>query len=407
VHWRYGIGAAAVVWVALMARLMIADVWDETNGMVYFSDPSRSMGEMALFVLTQSISFWRPLATLLAAAVLHYFPDYDVSWRILRAINMAFLLGAFALLADALARFNREVTPRERFLFTCAALFSGGAVITAGWYANIFDASALFCIACGLALLARGRSLTAGLVLGVGFFCKEVTALALPFLVVLLAARRITFRDALRAGIPAFALGLVYFVLRGRIIALGGPYDTHRFELDHLLPTVMNLGRTFWFGTVKAGPWVWLGAVFTIASVLILRRPRLIAAMTAFLGAAVFIYWGMFDVLQVDLIDASNFAGRMYLVPVTLFLFLLALERRTVAICVLLLPILYGAGLTYRDHTRFQRLYVQIYRAAPTTIHYPGKPLDDRVRGLRIGDIPDAPLTINTKRARLEPRAAR
>ena len=386
-----------------MARLMIADVWDETNGMLYFSDPSRSMGEMALFVLTESISFWRPLATLLAAAVLHSVPDFDVSWRVLRAINTALVLGAFLLMGDALTRFNREVTPPERYAFLFGALFSGGAVITSNWYANIFDASALFGIACGLALLARGRPLTAGLIFGVAFFCKEVTALALPFLVLLYAARRISFRDALRAGLPAFALGCVYFLLRSRIIALGGAYDTHRFEPDHLLPTILNLGRTFWFGTVKAGPWVWLGAVFTIGSVLVLRRVRLIAAMSAFLAATIFIYWGMFDVLQVDLIDASNFAGRMYLVPVTLFLFLLALERKRASICVLLFPIFFGAGLTYRDHARFQRLYAAIYRRAPTTVHYPDKPLDDRVRGIRIGEIPDAPFRINARRARLEP----
>jgi len=403
-RWRVAIRVAVCAWLAFMLRLMIADVWDETNGMIFFSDPARSYRELAVFVLTSSISFWRPLPTLIAAMVLHVLPDFQWSWRVLRGINIALLLGAFALLDGALRRWTGSLAPRERFVYAIAALFSGSAVIVAGWYANIFDAAALFILACGLALLARGRPIAAGLAFGAAFFCKEAAALVLPFLLVLFAAEKIRFRDMVRAAAPTFLLGSLYFWLRGRLIPLGGPTDTHRFELDHLVVTMTHIVETFWLQTVKAGPWIPIGAMITVASVLALRRPRLIAAMTAFLASTIFIYWGMFDTLLTDIIDPSNFAGRMYLIPCTLFLFVLALERRTITIALLLVPIVFGAAITYRDHARFQRLYKKIYRSAPLTVDYPIKPLDDSVRGVRIGDIPDAPYRIDPRNARLTVR---
>jgi hypothetical protein len=430
--WPYAAPAAVGIWIVLMLRLMIADVWDETNGMLYFSDPSNSLGEIIQFVLTQSLGFWRPLPTLLAGVVMHFVPDFDWSWRVLRAVNMALLIGAIAVLASAIRRFQDQENQKSEirnqngarpassgfwflvsgfsssdFCFLISALFSASAVITAGWYANIFDASALFALACGLALLARGRALAAGVVFGVAFFCKETAALILPFLVVLLAARRISWRNALRAGIPAIALGIVYFAMRSRIIAFGGAGDVHTFDAQYLWPSIVRLTQTFWLQTAKDGPWLMIGAAFTLFALAVLRRPLLIAATMAFLGATVVIYWGMLAVVQTDLIDATNFIGRLYLVPVTLFLFLLAMERKTIAMAVLLVPIVFGAALTYRDHARFQRMYKRIYRTAreakskPLTVHYPAKPLDDKVRGIRIGEIPNANVRVDAKTGRL------
>jgi hypothetical protein len=339
---------------------------------------------------------------------MHFVPDFAVSWRVLRVVNMAFLLGALLFFGKALQRWIGPVVPRDRFIYAIAALFSGSAIITAGWYPIIFDAASLFLIAWGLALLARGRSLTAGIVFGVAFFCKESTALILPFLVVLLAARRITWRDALRAGLPALALGLVYFAIRSRIIPFGSAADVHTFDPQYLLPTITSLAQTLWYQTTKVGPWVIFGTVFTLLALAALHRPLVIAAMVAFLGATVVIYWGMFAAPQTDLIEPRNFIGRLYLAPAMLFLFLLALEKKTAAVTVLLLPILFGAALTYRDHARFQRTYKRIYRTAaqasqkPLIVHLPVKPLDDVVRGIKIGDFPTATVIVNAKTGRLE-----
>jgi Glycosyltransferase family 87 len=403
-RWRTATYLVIAIWVIFMIRLMIADVWDETNGMLAFSSAAMSLGEKLRFVLTQSLGFWRPLPTLLIATVLHFVPDFDASWRILRGINIALIVAPVLVLVD-----TTEAKGALRFAMTVALLFSGSAVIAAGWYANMFDASALLLIAIALHLLLRGRAVAAGVLLGIAFFCKETTALALPFLLMLLAAGRITFRQSLRTGIPAAILGAIYFALRAKIVPFGSAGDVHGFAASELLPTIGNLAESFWRQSLKgSGPGI-LGFLFLAVSLIALRRPRLIAAAFAFLGATVVIYWGMFGLWQDGtLIHHLNFVGRLYLVPVALMLFMLALERRTLVIAVLCLPILYGGFTTWRDHARFQRMYKRIYRTAhdagekPLVLHFPTKPLDDTVRGVKIGDYPAAAVIVNAKTGRLE-----
>lgn len=421
-RWSYATYAAAAVWLIFAVRLMIADVWDETNGMLAFS-AAAPLGGKLQFVLTQSLGFWRPLPTLLAATVLHFVRDFDVSWRVLRFLNVGLLLGALVVFlrtlraassalpgpgpTDETARATRHT--RLATIFTTAFLFSSSAVITAGWYANVFDASALFLLSIALSLLLRGRDVAAGVVFGIAFFCKESAALGLPFLFVLFAAGRITFRQALRAGIPATILGAVYFVIRSKIVPFGGEGDIHGFDAAQFAPTVIHLAESFWEQNLKS--FGSLGFLWLAISLAALRRPRLIGAAVVFFLATAVIYWGMFDEYQNGvLVHHLDFVGRLYLVPVTLMLFLLALERRTAAIAVLLIPIVFGGFLTWRDHARFQRVYKRIYRTAseatvkPLTVHYPPKPLDDTVRGIKVGDIPDAAVTVDAKTGRLSYR---
>lgn len=403
-RWRYATWAAIGIWIVFAVRLMIADVWDETNGMLAFSSAAMTLGQKLQFVLTKSLGFWRPLPTLLVTLVLHFVTDFDVSWRVLRLVNAALLLGALAVLVNAL-----KAAGAERFVITIALLFSGSAVITAGWYANIFDASVLLLLAIGLSLLLRGKDLAAGVVFGVAFFCKESAALILPFLLVLLAAKRITFNQALRAGIPAALLGAVYFFIRSKIVPFGGEGDIHGFAPQYLVPTFVNLAESFWEQTLKSRGV--LGFVWLALSLAALKKPRLIAATLVFFSATAVIYWGMFNEYQNGvLIHHLDFIGRLYLVPVTLMLFLLALERRTLAMAILLLPIVFGGIVTWRDHARFQRMYKRIYSTAmrgsvkPLTVQFPVKPLDDTVRGVKIGDIPNASVTINAETGRLSYR---
>ena len=403
-RWQYATYSVIAVWIVFMIRLMIADVWDETNGMLAFSSASMSLGAKLRFVLTQSLGFWRPLPTLLVVNVLHFIPDFDVSWRILRGINMAMIVAAVLVLLE-----TAEAKGALRFAMTISLLFSGSAVIAAGWYANIFDASVLLLIAIGIRLLFRDRAIPAGIVLGIAFFCKETAALSLPFLLVLFAARRITFRQLLQAGVPATLLGAVYFAIRSKIVPFGTAGDVHGFNVEYFWPTVVNLAESFWRQTMKGpGPGI-LGFVFLALSLIVLRRPRLIGATLVFLAATIVIYWGMFGEYQNDvLIHHLNFVGRLFLVPVALMLFVLALERRTLAIAVLCLPIVFGGYTTWRDHARLQRMYRRIYRTAaeaprkPLIVHSPVKPLDDTVRGIRIGDFPAAPVIVNAKTGRLE-----
>jgi len=373
---------------------MIADVWDETNGMLVFSGTAMTLGQKLVFGLTEPLGFWRPLPTLVDATVLHFVRDFDLSWRLLRVFNMALLVAALTIFVRTL-----ELNGYRRFVFSLAFLFSGSAVITAGWYANAFDAWVVFLVAVALALLLRGFDLQAGLLIGVAFFCKESAALAIPFLVVLHAAGRITRQEALRSGVPALILGLGYFGFRSLIVQFGGENDIHGFDLHLFLPSLINLGESFWEQTLKQPSMV--GFFWLVLSLAVLRRPRLIGASLFFLFSTAVVYWGMFSEYQSGiLIHYLDFVGRLYLVPASLMLFLLALERRTVAMTLLLIPILYGGYFTWQDHARFQRTYKRIYQASeritekPVFVHYPPKTLSDNVRGIRIGGFEDAAIRI-------------
>jgi hypothetical protein len=399
-RWRAAMWIAVAVWAVLAFRLMIADVWDETNGMLFFSDLAIPLKAKLHVALTQSLGFWRPLPTLIAALFLHFIPSFAISWRVLRFVNMLMIGGALLLLADAADRW-RERSERRRFLFTIALLFSGSGVMAAGWYAEIFDATALLLIALGLARLARGRDVEAGLLFGVAFYAKETAILALPFLVILLAAGRISFRSALRAAIPAVILGGIYFAIRSRIVPFGSASDVHGFVKSEFLPTLVNVCATFWIQTMKRRMLI-IGLAFLALSLAALRKPRTIAVTALFLIGCAVIYWGMFLEYQDGaVITHLNFIGRLYLVPAALFLVLLMVEARDAAIAVLLIPILFGGVETYRDHTRFQRVYRRMYRTAaesktkPLVVHFPPKPLADTVRGIDVGDHADAKVLID------------
>jgi len=405
-RWRIAIWIALVAWAILSFRLMIADVWDETNGMLFFSDLSISLGSKLHFALTQSLGFWRPLPTLIAALFLHFVPSFTASWRVLRFVNMLMMSGTLLLMLDAAKQWG-ATSERRRFLFTIALLFSGSGVIAAGWYADIFDATAILLIAFGLSRLARGRDLEAGVIFGIAFYAKETAILTLPFLVMLLAAGRITLRNAIRAAIPAIVLGGIYFFLRSRIVPFGSASDVHGFVPHEFLPTLLNFGATFWIQTMKRRMLV-IGFAFLAVSLAALRRPRVIAVTILFLIGCAVIYWGMFlEYQNGTLVAHQNFIGRLYLVPVALFLFLLTIETRDVLIALLLIPILFGGAQTYRDHTRFQRVYKRIYRTAaetpakPMKVHFPPKPLADKVRGVDVGDHPDAKVVIDAAKGRL------
>jgi hypothetical protein len=392
----------AAIWLALVFALMIADVWDETNGMLFFSSGELSLASKLKFAATESLGFWRPLPALMVAAILHALRDFEVSWRLLRGLNALFLLASLWLFIVALRKW-RAPSARGELAFTVAMLFSGSAFITAGWYANVFDASALLLIAAGTALLAHSRPAVAGVTFGVAFFCKETAVLSLPFLFILLAGRFVNLRAFLRATFPAVVLGGVYFILRSRIVELGSADDIHQFEPELFAPSALHFAQNFWFQTLKNARPAWIGLAAVILSIAVMRV-RIAAAATAFLATASVIYWGMFWEYQDGrLIHHLNFTGRLFLIPAVLLLVVLMLEKRETIIAILCIPIMAGAFFTWRDHLLFQKTYREIYtRAAasndaPLKVHYPPKPLNDTVRGIVIGDMPDAEIEIDPR----------
>ena len=401
--WKSVTAALVAIWVVAMVRLMIADVWDETNGLVAFH--AMPMGQLVETALLRPLGFWRPLPTLVAALVIRGTP-FDAAWRLLRGLNIVMILGAALMFAHALSVWM-GASWRRTALFTLTTLYSAAAILCAGWYANVFDVAALLFLGVAVFLMARERFVTAGAVIGVAFFCKETAALALPFLLLLVATGRISLRNAVRCGIPAAAVGAVYFALRSRVIPFGSSSDVHQFLPKDFLPTILGISDAWWMQTLwGAGPGI--GLFLFAASLFAFRTWRARGAFLLFVLAAAILYWSMFATYQNGvLMHYLMFVPRLLLIPVTLTLFAMALEDRRWSLALLAIPLLYGAIATYRRYERFQRSYKQIYKVArraevkPLRVHYPMKPLSDPVRGIEIGDFPDARLAMEPESGRL------
>ena len=396
--WRRATYAIVILWLVAMARLFIADVWDETNALVVFGDAHQSAGQLVATILKTPLPFWRPIPTIVAALTIHALPP-DVAWPLLRIVNMLMILGAAVLLVRAV-RALAGGDERRDFFFVFAIIFSAGAIIVAGWFANIFDASVLLLAACGVLMIARGWLLEAGFVFGVAFFFKETTAMTLPLLLMLIAIGRITLRDAVKTAIPTIAIGVLYFGLRSLVVPFGSAADTHQFQLSMLLPTAKGFVESYWRETL----WGWpnlFGYVAFVFSIAAMRGWRARGAFLVYAACAVVMYLSMFATYQGhDLIHYLMFVPRLYFVPVTLTLFIFAVDRRWWAIAILAIPLLIGAIGTYTRYERFQRSYRNLYRYArtaskPVRIDYAGKPLHDPRRGIEIGDFSDVPLRID------------
>jgi hypothetical protein len=392
--------ALVVVWLLALARLFIADVWDETNGLVVFNVPGQTALDVVKVILKTPLPFWRPIPTIFAGLILHWTPP-EVAWRLLRAVNIALILGALALLIRTLQAWNGRDDRRDALL-TLAMLFSGGAVIVAAWYANLFDAFVMLFLALGLRLIQRGKFVAAGVVFGAAFFFKETVALALPLLLLLIAIDRLRIKDAVKTAIPTVLLGALYFALRSLVVPFGSAADTHQFHLDKLAPTAIAFTNTYWTQSMWGSGWTVLGFVWFAFSVAAMRGWRARLAFLAFVFAGVVMYLEMFG-WQQELINHLMFIGRLYFIPVTLTLFILALDRRWWALPVLATPLLIGAVQTYTHYERFQRSYRNIYRhtAKPVRIYYPPKPLHDPRRRIEIGDLPDATVKIDPVNGKL------
>jgi len=269
--------------------------------------------------------------------------------------------------------------------------------------------------ACGLLLLTRRRFSEAGFIFGVSFFCKETAAMTLPLILLLVAIRRLTVREAVEVAIPTIAIGALYFGLRGLVVPFGSVADTHQFQLETIIPTVTGLVESYWRETLWDSPGV-IGYIVFVFSLVVMRGWRARAAFVAYIACAVLVYLSMFTVYQghelarhLMAVPHLTFIARLYLIPVTFTLFIFALDRRWWAVAVLSLPLFIGAVGTYTRYGRFQRVYRRIYHYAenapkPVRIDYPMKPLHDSQRGIDIGDFPDAPLLLDPMTGRLVPR---
>jgi hypothetical protein len=375
---------------------MITDVWDETNGLAWLHNPQQSLLEKFTSIWTPPVAFFRPLPTLFAATVIHVTHDDAIAWRVLRAANMVVMLSTVFLLQRIRQTWGGPSSLRA-LLLTVLVLYSGSACIVAGWYTNCFDVWALFFLIAGVACLTVHRPWWTGVLFALAMFCKETAVLIFPFLFVLYSTQRVTRMEASLATLPALLGVVCYFSLRRLLIDFGSAHDIHSLQVADVLPTFVNFTESFWRQTMKlSGPpisgFVWLGV-----SILTLCRWRARIGLVLFLAAVVPVYLGMFTIMpQEKLIHYWNFIGRLYLIPGVLALLFLVLEGRLWGIVLLLIPILSGAWVTYRDHLRFQQSYQQMHTLAassnerPLLIYTEESLPNDPIRDIRFGQFPEA-----------------
>ncbi|MFN2239331.1 MAG: hypothetical protein ABR524_08060 [Thermoanaerobaculia bacterium] len=400
-----------LLWLLVLVWLQIADVYDETTGLVIFHDSPRPLTTTLVSVWTSAIGLWRPLPTAVAASVLKLVPDRDAAWIAMRWINAAAFLAGLGILHLLLMRSG----VRDRWRHAALAggvLLSGSGILAGSWYASLFDVSVMILIAAGLWLAADERPVLAGLAIGLAFFCKENAVLGIVFLFALPLLVPVSRRTVAISSGLATSLGAAYFLLRSRRVAFGSEADMHQFVPTELVPTAIGFAQSFWTQVMKGdGPSI-LGIAVFVVGFIGLRGNRERAVLAALFGLSVGLYWGMLDEYQNGvLISHLNFIGRLHLVPVGLALLLLTARGRSFAVAAVVAALLVGGALTAHDHQRFQRSYGNLYELAAGTpghleVHEPLNPLTDPSRELRLGSFPEARWQLDVRTGALLTRPA-
>ena len=416
-HWitnhRFKLAPALIgaLWLAMISGLMIADVWDETNALVLLAtEPFVSAGTLELIWWSwrEPIGgFYRPLGASLVLVLGKWF-EGDFVW--LRYFNALLLLCSMGLLARTLVlRF--QLDPQRGIAFFVLALFSASSLITATWFANIFDAACLFFLALAIRLYAANKILPCGLSFGAAVFCKEAYVLALPFFAWMLwqdwpALDRRARRSRVWLAVSMLAVSAGYWSLRHSLIPIGSEADIHGFEIDVYAASYTSFIAGFLAQSnsfSRGGAAFWMGIAALVAVVLLERNGARKLAILAILGLAGPVYWGMFGYQGEHLMSYHNFVGRLYLSPFARCLFVVFVSASRPLILLIAVISVWGVGVTWRQHSAFQQTYAEIYALAEARlgrleVHYPEKPLADPRRGVFIGDFPNAEVRIDTRR---------
>jgi len=419
---KTGVLAAAalgLVWLVLLSELMIADVWDETNALVFLaSGPGASLGVWELTVAAWRHQFpwdiYRPLGSSLALALGRLF-EGDFVW--LRYCNALLVLASTALLARTLMlRYQADFARAAAFFVIL--LFSASGVISATWFANVFDAACLFFLALAIHLHASGRLAGCAISFALAAFCKETHVLALPLFALLFWEDRSKPQPngtKARVGLALAMSGALacYWLLRHAFVPVGSDADIHGFGIDAYATSYASFAAGFLAQTssfTQGGMMFWLGLCALVAWVVSIRNFASKLAVLAILGLCGPVYWGMFGYQGDHIISHHNFVGRLYLVPFALTLFVaLAVSASRWPIMLVAALSVWGMGVTWRQHDVFQQTYAEIYQLADSMentlfVHFPEKPLDDPRRGLRIGDYPGADVRIDTLEGGIDAR---
>ncbi len=395
----------AIIWLILLKPLMIIDVWDESNFLIYFYSQTNSLLEKLLIIWTQPLgNLYRPIPASIAAIVLDQTTFSVFAWQLLRTINIVLLLSSLIIILHLLQRWRVKTYLLP--IFSILFLFSSSSIISASWYANLFDTSSLFLISVALLLISYQWFLFAGAVIGLSFFCKEINLILIPFLVILCINQIIDVKALRNIFLTLIIVGGSYWILRLNMIELGSENDIHDFALHKLLPSLIGFIESFWWQNMHRTQAGWLGISCFFLSVLAFKTMLNRLLFLGLLLVTMLIYWGMFAYYQQELISHLNFIGRLYLIPATLSLISLILWARPVVFALLILPILWGGWQTYHAHQQFQKTYLNIVQLASQQqqtlfVNYKDNPLNDPIRGIQIGDYPQAKYKIDLKTGKL------
>lgn len=400
------IGAA---WLIMISGLMVTDVWDETNALLLFaSEPLASMNVFeampAVWLQQLQLDIYRPLGSSLALGLGKLSGG---SFLFLRYFNALLMLCSVSLLARALV-LRYEIDNGRAIAFFAILLFSASSLITATWFANIFDAACLFFLALAIRLYVSGRLAACGVSFALAVFCKESYVLALP-LFAWMMWDDLQEKDAggakahIRLAVSMLGVSAVYWGLRHAFIPIGSEADIHGFDIDVYAASYASFIAGFPAQSssfAHGGAMFWAGIAAMIALVVLTRSFGPKFTILAILGLCGPVYWGMFGYQGDNVMSHHNFVGRLYLIPFALTLFILFAQAPRPAILLIALFSVWGMGVTWRQHFEFQQTYAEIYRLAESTegtlvVHYPEKPLDDFRRDISIGDYPNAALRID------------
>ena len=395
------VGARILVfatWLGVVSALMVTDLWDESRGLVLADqlDFVELVRTTAIQESTGGTVLFRPLPFVVFAAVAESLESFELVWRAMRGISAACVLASALLLAHAVQRFGR----RDAILgmiVEVAVLWSGAAIITASWFANLFDAMALLGVALGTAALARGRGLAAGLAVGAGIFCKEIALVALPVIASLGWTGIVPRRETRHAVVVAGTSAVIYLMLRALIVPPGSVSDVHQLTVHGFLTALVRLPETVWWQVADV-PVPMVSTIMSLVVVATMRSWRLRVGVIAVWVVSSAMYGGLVHLGPSPLLSPDNFIGRLYLVPAALLILLIGVGGRRWVLVLVLVPLAWGASTTVRRHLRVQSAYVTVYAAAQATTERPmrvdcrlySEPFHHRLRGVEFGRFEDA-----------------
>lgn len=387
--------AAIVGFAVVVGALLVTDVWDETRGLQLVRDHDVVTLVASNWTAGEpGVTLFRPLPMLIVTAVAKAAPSWNAAWAALRALVAGAMLAA-ALLLVVIARRAAGDGPWRDTALTTGLLLSASGVLAASWFAMAFDVFALLLLVAGTLLVLDRRPTSGGVALAAALLCKESALIAVPVVMVAIAGR-VSRTIARRAAIVAVAGGAVALGLRFAIVAPGSAHDLHALSAAGFLAALRRLPAVLWW-QVAAPPSVLIGWLATLGYLAGLRSRRALAAALATLVMAGLLYGQMVHLRATPLLDADNFAARLYLIPGAALLLLAALAGRRWLPIVLLAPLLWGGAVTFQRQHAFQQAYLRVQRLAES--HAGGlavdcelyrRPFLDRRRGLALGRYPAA-----------------